>query len=87
MVGVIGNAVFSCVECKRNSLVEGSSDLCGSNHQKGNVLADGLPVSMSLTAGFPNVGKSSLINSLKRSRACNTGATPGITKYVPKPRC
>uniref|UniRef100_A0A2D4J4D6 G domain-containing protein n=1 Tax=Micrurus lemniscatus lemniscatus TaxID=129467 RepID=A0A2D4J4D6_MICLE len=37
--------------------------------------------------GFPNVGKSSLINSLKRSRACNTGATPGITKYVPKQRC
>ncbi|KAJ6655283.1 hypothetical protein lerEdw1_005475, partial [Lerista edwardsae] len=32
--------------------------------------------------GFPNVGKSSLINSLKRSRACNIGATPGVTKYV-----
>ncbi|XP_026532060.1 guanine nucleotide-binding protein-like 3-like protein [Notechis scutatus] len=32
--------------------------------------------------GFPNVGKSSLINSLKRSRACNTGATPGITKSL-----
>ena len=27
--------------------------------------------------GMPNVGKSSLINSLKRSRACTTGATPG----------
>ncbi|KAG8129845.1 putative Guanine nucleotide-binding protein, partial [Naja naja] len=79
MVGVTGNAVFSCVECKGNSLVEGSSDLCGSDHQNGNVLADGLPVSISPTAGFPNVGKSSLINSLKRSRACNTGATPGIT--------
>lgn len=33
-------------------------------------------------SGFPNVGKSSLINSLKRSRACNVGATPGVTKYV-----
>ncbi|KAM6475743.1 guanine nucleotide-binding protein-like 3-like protein isoform 1-T4 [Liasis olivaceus] len=32
--------------------------------------------------GFPNVGKSSLINSLKRSRACSTGATPGITKCL-----
>ncbi|XP_044299467.1 guanine nucleotide-binding protein-like 3-like protein [Varanus komodoensis] len=32
--------------------------------------------------GFPNVGKSSLINSLKRSRACNIGATPGITKCL-----
>ena len=30
--------------------------------------------------GFPNTGKSSLINSLKRSRVCNVGATPGITK-------
>ena len=30
--------------------------------------------------GFPNVGKSSLINSLKRSRAAATGNTPGVTK-------
>jgi Predicted GTPases len=30
--------------------------------------------------GLPNVGKSSIINSLKRSRACNVGATPGVTK-------
>ena len=32
--------------------------------------------------GFPNVGKSSLINSLKRSRVCNTGNTPGVTKSM-----
>ena len=32
--------------------------------------------------GFPNVGKSSLINSLKRSRAAATGNTPGVTKSV-----
>ncbi|GIY22651.1 guanine nucleotide-binding protein-like 3 homolog [Caerostris darwini] len=32
--------------------------------------------------GFPNVGKSSVINSLKRSRACTVGATPGLTKTV-----
>lgn len=30
--------------------------------------------------GFPNVGKSSLINSLKRSRVVSTGATPGLTR-------
>jgi nuclear GTP-binding protein len=30
--------------------------------------------------GFPNVGKSSLINSLKRSRAVSTGAMPGVTR-------
>ncbi|VDK49621.1 unnamed protein product [Anisakis simplex] len=32
--------------------------------------------------GYPNVGKSSVINSLKRRRACNVGALPGITKQV-----
>lgn len=30
--------------------------------------------------GFPNVGKSSLINSLKRSRAVASGSTPGLTR-------
>jgi ribosome biogenesis GTPase A len=29
--------------------------------------------------GYPNVGKSSLINALKRSRAVTVGATPGVT--------
>ena len=32
--------------------------------------------------GFPNVGKSSLINSLKRSKAAATGNTPGLTKTM-----
>ncbi|XP_062522598.1 guanine nucleotide-binding protein-like 3 homolog [Corticium candelabrum] len=32
--------------------------------------------------GFPNVGKSSVINSLKRSRACMVGAIPGVTKAM-----
>lgn len=32
--------------------------------------------------GFPNVGKSSIINSLKRSKSCTVGATPGVTKNV-----
>lgn len=32
--------------------------------------------------GFPNVGKSSVINSLKRSKACNVGATPGVTRNM-----
>jgi len=30
--------------------------------------------------GYPNVGKSSLINSLKRARVCGVGSTPGFTK-------
>ncbi|CAG9461190.1 unnamed protein product [Pedinophyceae sp. YPF-701] len=32
--------------------------------------------------GLPNVGKSSIINSLKRSRVANVGNAPGITKVV-----
>ncbi|WVQ94626.1 hypothetical protein IAU59_001706 [Kwoniella sp. CBS 9459] len=32
--------------------------------------------------GYPNVGKSSLINSLKRSRACAVAAMPGKTRIV-----
>lgn len=32
--------------------------------------------------GLPNVGKSSIINSLKRSRSCNVGAVPGVTKTM-----
>ncbi|XP_011495838.1 PREDICTED: guanine nucleotide-binding protein-like 3 homolog [Ceratosolen solmsi marchali] len=32
--------------------------------------------------GLPNVGKSSIINSLKRNKACNIGSTPGVTKCM-----
>ncbi len=32
--------------------------------------------------GYPNVGKSSLINSLKKSKAAATGNTPGLTKAM-----
>ncbi|CAN0321654.1 unnamed protein product [Pylaiella littoralis] len=32
--------------------------------------------------GYPNVGKSSLINSLKRSKAVGVSATPGFTKSM-----
>ncbi|KAG7171454.1 guanine nucleotide-binding protein-like 3 homolog [Homarus americanus] len=32
--------------------------------------------------GLPNVGKSSVINSLKRSKSCGVGSTPGFTKTM-----
>lgn len=32
--------------------------------------------------GLPNVGKSSVINSLKRSKACRVGNAPGVTKAM-----
>lgn len=45
--------------------------------------ADGLKRSIRVgVVGLPNVGKSSVINSLKRSRACSVGNTPGVTKTM-----
>lgn len=32
--------------------------------------------------GLPNVGKSSIINSLKRSKACTVGSFPGVTRIA-----
>jgi nuclear GTP-binding protein len=32
--------------------------------------------------GYPNVGKSSIINSLKRKKSCQTGDIPGLTKQI-----
>lgn len=37
---------------------------------------------INLCTGYPNTGKSSLINSLKRSRAVAVGSTPGLTKTL-----
>ncbi len=33
-----------------------------------------------LLTGLPNVGKSSIINSLKRNRVCTVGSIAGVTK-------
>ncbi|GAA5881958.1 hypothetical protein JCM3774_002089, partial [Rhodotorula dairenensis] len=51
----------------------------------GDSSSTGAPVKHSLTIGLighPNVGKSSLINTLKRSKACSVAPTPGWTKEV-----
>lgn len=51
----------------------------------GNYCRNSSNVKTSITVGIvglPNVGKSSVINSLKRNKACNVGNVPGITKTM-----
>jgi len=57
----------------------GVSDLLGILGNWARNSAGGITIGV---IGMPNVGKSSLINSLKRSKACNVGAKPGITRQV-----
>ncbi|CAM6009160.1 unnamed protein product [Sphagnum balticum] len=49
------------------------------NYSRNQQLKTGVVVGV---VGFPNVGKSSLINSLKRTRVASVGATPGVTKAM-----
>lgn len=44
---------------------------------------NGMKVSITVgVIGYPNVGKSSLINSLKRSRAVGVSSTAGFTRAI-----
>ncbi len=68
-------------------LVEGTSECLGAdtllqllkNYTRNLNLKTAITVGI---IGYPNVGKSSLINSLKRAKAVGVGATPGFTKTV-----
>jgi len=45
--------------------------------------SDGIKTSVTVgVIGYPNVGKSSLINSLKRGKACGVSSVPGFTKNL-----
>ncbi|XP_071442486.1 guanine nucleotide-binding protein-like 3 homolog [Hetaerina americana] len=56
------------------SLLSGYCSSCG---PPGSTVRTSIRVGV---VGLPNVGKSSVINSLKRKKACQVGATPGVTK-------
>jgi len=73
-VGVVNTKTQAAMETKKSI---GVSDLLGFLGTLARGEAGGLTIGV---IGMPNVGKSSLINSLKRSRACNVGAKPGITR-------
>lgn len=63
---------------ERGAEAYGAKDLVGllKNYARG-----GLSVTVGVF-GCPNVGKSSLINSLRRGKACEVGAVPGITRSL-----
>lgn len=68
---------------KRDSMIQSSTcfgaelllSLLGNYCRNSNKIKKSIRVGI---VGLPNVGKSSVINSLKRSKACNVGNIPGI---------
>lgn len=83
-------AFRSSTQSQRNNLSSRSQNSTGAAATSANSLLTLLKsyargTSKSLTVGvvgLPNVGKSSLINTLKRSKACSVAPTPGWTKNV-----
>lgn len=79
--GVIGQARMSAVGASTVGVSEclGGANLLMllKNYSRNRKLKTSITVGV---IGYPNVGKSSLINSLKRARAVSTGATPGVTR-------
>ncbi|KAJ1111591.1 hypothetical protein NDU88_008908 [Pleurodeles waltl] len=66
-----------CVEVSRGNTCLGDETLMNLLHGYSTNPEQVLKVAV---VGFPNVGKSSLINSLKQMRACNAGPARGMTK-------
>ncbi|CAF0812350.1 unnamed protein product [Rotaria sp. Silwood1] len=82
----LGHVTTSIKACDENLLKSsnkciGASTLMNllSNYCRKNDIKTSITVGI---VGFPNVGKSSVINSLKRTQVCQTGSMPGITKQM-----
>jgi nuclear GTP-binding protein len=74
-VNLASDALLSGSECVgADNLVKLLKNYCRNLNMKTSITVG--------VVGFPNVGKSSVINSLKRSKVCNVGSTPGITKVA-----
>ncbi|NXM81874.1 GNL3 protein, partial [Oenanthe oenanthe] len=67
------------VDFAETSQYVGSKCLLKLLHEYGNTQDKAIQVGV---VGFPNVGKSSIINSLKGKRACNVGLARGVTKSM-----
>ncbi|NXJ97664.1 GNL3 protein, partial [Corythaixoides concolor] len=67
------------VDLSRTTECFGSKCLLKLLHEHGKTQNKAIQVGI---VGFPNVGKSSIINSLKGVRACNVGLTRGVTKSM-----
>src|SRR6266498_3734083 len=75
----------SSVSTASNNIIQNSNECLGADKLIALLknYSRSLNIKTSITVGvigFPNVGKSSVINSLKRSKVCGVGATPGLTK-------
>ncbi|NXW53985.1 GNL3 protein, partial [Eurystomus gularis] len=69
----------ACVDLSRTTQCFGSKCLLKLLQEHGKTQNKPIQVGV---VGFPNVGKSSIINSLKGVRACNAGLTRGVTKSM-----
>ncbi|CAF1931165.1 unnamed protein product [Rotaria magnacalcarata] len=82
-LGHITTSIKACDEylIKSSNKCIGASTLMNllSNYCRKNNIKTSITVGI---VGFPNVGKSSVINSLKRTQVCQSGSTPGLTKQM-----
>ncbi|OAF66666.1 E2-induced protein [Intoshia linei] len=66
---------------RKTNMCVGYTDLMGilNNYSRSDDAKHSIIVGV---VGYPNTGKSSVINSLKRLKVCSTGSVPGITRQV-----